>query len=542
MPLLSVMSVPRRRPPRAVAAAGLGLVCASLVAFAPPMFWPGPAAQVATATAPRFAVFVVDGLRPDSITAATTPTLARLRAIGAEIRRSHSVFPTVTRLNTATLATGTYPSRHGIVGNSMFVASVNSVAPFDTGDYRTLLALESAEGRPVTTDTLGEVLQRHGRTLVTVSSGSTGNGFLLNPEARHGAGVVIHGLFDRGSIAGYPASVSDAILRRFGAPPPDPDDLGQMRWTDTVLREYVLPELRPDVVIDWLGPLDSAQHADGVSSPNAVAALREIDASIGRTLALLEAGGSGPTNIIVTSDHGFARATDAVDVVGALVAAGLKQDRASTDVVVASQSQSVLLYVKDREPSRVAALVRFLQGTRWADVIFTRGGRAGIGAVAGTFSLDLIQGAHPTRAPDVIVSLPWSSATNGYGATGGTTINSTAAGPLTGEAAGHGGLAPWVVRNTFLAVGPDVRAHGSLDTPASLADIAPTILRVLGLKADAPGSAGGRGRVLEELLTIRPARHARQRVLRVARGAYRAELTVASISGHDYVETGRRTR
>ena len=151
------------------------------------------------------AIFVVDGLRPDSINPADTPTIARLRTEGVDYVNSHSIFPTSTRVNAASLATGTYPARHGIVGNSMFVPGVNRQAPFDTGDYRQLLRLEEAEGRVVTTPTLGEILQRNGRRLVTVSSGTTGNGFLLNPEARHGAGVAIHGLFDPGKTAAYPA-------------------------------------------------------------------------------------------------------------------------------------------------------------------------------------------------------------------------------------------------------------------------------------------------------------------------------------------------
>ena len=220
------------------------------------------------------AIFVVDGLRPDSINPADTPTIARLRTEGVDYVNSHSIFPTSTRVNAASLATGTYPARHGIVGNSMFVPGVNRQAPFDTGDYRQLLRLEEAEGRVVTTPTLGEILQRNGRRLVTVSSGTTGNGFLLNPEARHGAGVAIHGLFDPGKTAAYPREISDAVIRRFGSPPPDPDDIGQMDWTDTVLRDYVLPELRPDVVIDWMGPLDAAQHDHGVGSAEAKTALR----------------------------------------------------------------------------------------------------------------------------------------------------------------------------------------------------------------------------------------------------------------------------
>ncbi|MCC7008489.1 MAG: alkaline phosphatase family protein [Acidobacteria bacterium] len=491
----------------------------------------------------RFAIFVVDGLRPDAITPGITPTLARLRDEGVEYANSHSVFPTVTRLNAATLSTGTYPSRHGIVGNSMFVASVDVRTPFDTGDYRRLLALDATAGRVVTTETLGELLRRHGRTLVTVSSGSTGNGFLLNPEARHGAGVVIHGLFERGTTAAYPPAVSDAVLTRFGAPPPDPDDLGQMRWTDTVLRELVLPDLRPDVVIDWLGPLDSAQHADGVGSPAAISALREIDASIGHTLAVLASRGElAVTNVIVTSDHGFARHADGVDAVGALVAAGLKADRTSTDVIVASQSESLLVHVAGHDRARIAAIVGWLQRAPWADVIFTAGGRNGEGGVPGTFSFDVLQIAHPTRAPDVIVSLPWSDAPNAFGVPGSHTIASAATGPVAGGASGHGGLSPWVVRNTFIAAGPDFKRRARIDAPVSLADVAPTILQVFGLSTAVPGPAAGRGRVLRELLHDGPMPRATRRTIRTASGAYRAELDLSAIDGHEYVDAGRRLR
>ena len=58
------------------------------------------------------AIFVVDGLRPDSINRVDTPTIDRLRTEGVDYVNSHSVFPTSTRVNTATLVTGTYPTRH----------------------------------------------------------------------------------------------------------------------------------------------------------------------------------------------------------------------------------------------------------------------------------------------------------------------------------------------------------------------------------------------------------------------------------------------
>src|SRR5262249_14139275 len=58
-------------------------------------------------------VLVLDGLRPDSITAEETPNLWRLRQEGVNFINGHSVFPTVTRANATAIATGTYPSRNG---------------------------------------------------------------------------------------------------------------------------------------------------------------------------------------------------------------------------------------------------------------------------------------------------------------------------------------------------------------------------------------------------------------------------------------------
>ena len=492
------------------------------------------AAQTPPAADRLVAIFVVDGLRPDSINDRDTPTIARLRREGAEYTNSHAIFPTVTRVNAATLVTGAYPVHHGIVGNSMYVPAVNDRAPFDTGDYTNLLKLEAGENRATTTETLGEILQRNGRRLVTVSSGSTGNGYLLNPAARHGAGVVIHGLFERGVTAAYPKDVSDVILKRFGAPPPDPDDLGQMQWTDNVLREYVLPELRPDVVIDWLGPLDSTQHAHGAGSPEARQALRQIDDSLARTMAKLDAlGRLKSATVIVTSDHGFARHNLQVDLVGRLIAAGLKSDRTSTDLVVASQSQSLLFYLP---AANVEPLVRVLQKDPSVDVIFTRGGTGGHGSVSGTFSFDLIGADHKTRGAEVIASLAWTSDRNPHGIQGSHTVNGSTNGPLAGAASGHGGLNPWVVRNTFVAWGADVQPRRRLDAPMSLADVTPTVLTLFGIK---PSSGSGRGRVLSELVT-REGSTARigRRTMETRAGDYASTIVISTIAGHDYVDSG----
>src|SRR5207253_11508771 len=73
---------------------------------------------------PLIVIFIVDGLRPDSINILDTPTIARLRKEGVEYVNSHSIFPTVTRVNATALATVTYAVLNGIVGNTMFVSGV----------------------------------------------------------------------------------------------------------------------------------------------------------------------------------------------------------------------------------------------------------------------------------------------------------------------------------------------------------------------------------------------------------------------------------
>jgi hypothetical protein len=193
--------------------------------------------------------------------------------------------------------------------------------------------------------------------------------------------------------------------------------------------------------------------------------------------------------------------------------------------------------------------VRFLQQQPWVDVVFTRGGTGGQGTVAGTLSFDITKGSHPSRAPDVTASLSWTSSRNAFGVPGAQTIHSTAggasrppgsSGPIASGASGHGGLSPWVVRNTLVLWGHDFKSRARVVAPASLADLMPTALKVLALEADRCDS--GCGRVLEEALRSSPDRRLtpRQRTVTTASGAYRASVRLSSVAGHDYVDQGSR--
>ena len=100
---------------------------------------------------------------------------------------------------------------------------------------------------------------------------------------------------------------------------------------------------------------------------------------------------AGVTDVLVASDHGFTMNTAGVDVVGELVAAGLKASRDSNDVVLASSGQAVGLHVNGRDRERVAALARFVQsrdaqGTSW----FLPEDAAAAGAVGNAMSLAVV--------------------------------------------------------------------------------------------------------------------------------------------------------
>jgi len=491
---------------------------------------------------PRVVVVVVDGLRPDAINPEDAPTLTRLREEGVDFTNSHSVFPTVTRVNAATLVTGAQPGTHGIVGNEMYVPAVEPARAFSTQDHRRLVRLDEVTGGRLTlVPTLAERLHARGLTLAAVSSGSTGSAWLLNPRAVSGVGALVNGFFAAGRTVAYPDELNAAILERFG---PAPAKGGErydavVSWTQRVLRDHVLPALDPDVVFAWLTEPDHTQHAIGVGTPPARAAIRHADREVATLLETLETLRlTNAINLIVASDHGFTVNTAGVDVVGELVAAGLKASRDSDDVVLASSGQAVGLHVHGHDRERIARIVRFAQSREWGGVLFTAGRTPADvqGAVEGTFSLALIHAANAERGPDVLLTFPWTSALNAFGVRGADLANVAAGG--TPYVSDHGSMSPWNVRNTLLAWGSHFKVAVRVGTPAGNVDVTPTILALLGLD-----SGGLDGRVLDEALADGPdpERVPVETVTHTTTvGDYRAAIQVSTARGRRYVDKSWR--
>ena len=148
------------------------------------------AVYASAADAPKAIVIVLDGLRPDYVTQEAMPNVYALGQRGVVCANHHSVFPTVTRVNSSTFSTGCYPARHGIMGNTIYVPAVDKEKGFSTGDAKNLMKLnEVTGGKVLTVPTLGEILESAGMKLFVASSGSSGSSFLLNPHVK-GGGIV----------------------------------------------------------------------------------------------------------------------------------------------------------------------------------------------------------------------------------------------------------------------------------------------------------------------------------------------------------------
>ena len=507
-------------------------------------------------------VMVLDGLRPDAINPEDTPNLYRLREEGVNYVNGHAVFPTVTRVNATAIGTGFYPATNGIVSNSMFVPEVNPTRSFSTGEYSDLLKLnEASGGRIVFTKTLGETLQENGLKLAVVSSGSTGSAMLLNPRAvTNGVGgTVINGYFDPGKLVAFPQDVSEAVLARFGEAPAgkDTNKDGQYNeavdWTQDVLREYVIPDLQPDVILNWLTEPDNIQHATGANSPESVNTIRNDDRNVGLVIEKLkQLGLEDKTDLFVVSDHGFGLENFTVNTAKELIDAGLKSDPNSDDVVVASSSQAVLLHVKNRDPERIEQIVKFLQQQDWFGVAFTAADRPGSpskavarrsarpqGWVEGTFSLELIHQSNPERGADILLTFPWTSKKNAFGVRGTDSVETTTGitASREGNLSGHGSMSPWNVRNTFFAWGVDFKRGVKIDAPASNVDLASTILALKGID-----STDLDGRVLVESFKEAPKKiKAKTRVFTTTGdNGYKAVIQVSTLGKQRYVDRSQR--
>ena len=470
-------------------------------------------------------VIVVDGLRPDQVTRAQMPRLDAIATRGVEFTAHHAVFPTVTRVNAATFVTGVWPARHGLLGNAIYIPSVDRVRSIDTSDHEALLKVAAAEKQLLTAPTLGQLLGRAGKRLLVASSGSPGSALLLSPTAD--AGVILQTEFTR------PDSWRAKAAALLGPPPEAglPNAARNRHATDLPLR-IGIPEAKPDVAFIRDSDPDTTAHARGLGAAETRAALAAVDGEIGRIEDWLrDQGRLTAANLLVTSDHGFSTHTGGFDLAAAVKPFVRRMPDGTPDIVTAG---GAVHFRSGPDDARVTAIVEALQKQPAAGRdLHARPdpGRSPTGHVLGTLSFDLIGWGH-RRAGEILVSAAWSEGT-GSGPRGSATGSGTA---------GHGSTSPYEVKNTLVAAGPDFRESFVSSTATGNVDITPTVLQLAGVTGTA---AKFDGRVLGEALrTAKPPPPPRPggTVVPSRDGATTTEAHTTTVGGVRYFDSARAIR
>lgn len=404
---------------------------------------------------------VLDGLRRDMVGGTRTPRVAEFAASATQCANHHSVFPSTTRVSAASMATGCYPDRHELVGNTLALMEDGSPVLHDAGHPDFLQHKRRITGRALGVPTLAERTEGAGGCVV-FSNVSPGAAYAHDPD---GYGHVYHraGSFGPGRVL-----LAEEEQLKVG-----PDIEGDRLMTERFVDE-ILDRGGPAFGLLWLGHPDTTQHAEPLGSPQHLAALSAADSHAGMVIDAVERLRSQDEEIllIIASDHGHQTVVGEVDIEAALVASGLKADAQSSDVVVAPNGTAALVYLAHEHQHRVAEIAEFVASQPWAERVIAAEELSKIG-------LDWTQGLA------IAVSLRSWQEPNAYGVVGTSLVAKERCGKGVPVGCGqHSGLGVQEQAPILLLSGPGFGAGSLRQASTSLVDVAPTILEHLGLPKD----------------------------------------------------------
>ena len=289
-------------------------------------------------------LFVPDGLRPNSVTPETAPTLAAVRDKGVNFANPHALFPTFTMANASGMATGHFLGDTGAFSNTIYTAypvptAGGSVTPFIENNLILGDIDAHFSGNFVDEDTILFAARRQGFS--TAAIGKLGPILMFDHTERTGDATI--SIDDStGGKQGIPLSQEmQAALRTAGLPvitpsrketPGDNSNAGnfekpgtlvanivQQKYFADVATKVVLPMFKarnkPFVLVFWSRDPDGTQHnqgdshlkvTPGINGPTSLASIKNADDNLAYLRkALDELGLAATTDIVVAADHGF---------------------------------------------------------------------------------------------------------------------------------------------------------------------------------------------------------------------------------------------
>lgn len=409
----------------------------------------------------RVVMVILDGLRRDFVTEATTPCLMRFTRRSERFAAFQSAFPSATRVVSATFATGCHPARHTLQGNAVALLENGALVPHDVGRPDFLQHKRRVTGHSLAVPTLAERLAPHGGVVV-FNNVSPGAARAHDPD---GFGLVYHRAVSLG-----PGLVPAATPLRVSL-----DAAGDRAMTERFLAEAVQAN-RPPFALLWCGEPDHIQHNVPLGSPEHLAVLREADRHAGMVIDAVARERADDIMLIIGSDHGHETVSGVVDIEAELIAAGLKAGPDSADVVSLANGTAALVYLGPAHGDRRQALGAFLRAQAWAGQVIPAEELGRVG-----------QADHYGLA--FAVAMASDGECNEYGVPG----RSLVARPRWDKAdrAGcgqHGGLGVFEQSPFLMIDGEGFTAGAVRDQTARIIDLAPTIMRHL--RIPAPGMDG----------------------------------------------------
>jgi arylsulfatase A-like enzyme len=406
----------------------------------------------------RAILVTLDGLRRDMISPETTPNLAAFAQRAESFADYRTVFPSCTRVVSASIATGCYPARHELQGNSLVLMENGELVPHDAGHPDFLQHKRRVTGRSLAVPTLAERLAGNGGAII-FSNVSPGAAYAHDPD---GYGHIYHraGSFGPGRV---PVAVAEELRVQ-------PDLSGDRMMTERFIRD-VLRERRPALGVLWLGDPDATQHNHPLGSVENLDALKQSDLRAAEVIAAVEAcrGAGEDILLMIGSDHGHQTVTGVIDIEQDFISAGLKDSENSRDVVAVSNGTSALIYVHPDCSGRIPALRAHLERVDWA------------GRVVPAETLDLI-GQAPHHGLAFAISMRAGNEPNAHGVRGTSLVAKPASGKADRLGCGqHGGLAAFEQAPFLLVSGNGFVPGLAREETARVIDIAPTVLAHLGV-------------------------------------------------------------
>jgi hypothetical protein len=405
----------------------------------------------------RAVLMIIDGLRADMVTPALTPNLCQIAKTGRLFRQHRSIFPSATRVSSASIATGCLPITHGLFGNAIALDEGDGLKPVSVGppDFRE--RLRAATGRTLLAPTLAEqVADIGGATIYSNSSAGAahlqdpdGHGWLYHRSGSHTPGLVPLQSDPMQSIT-YDASGDVDTVTQF---------------CDALLSPNETP-----VFITWICEPDHSQHALELGCEAHHAIIHGSDTCAGRVKKAVDALRQRGDDVlfVLGSDHGHETVDTVVPIESLLVKAGLKAAADSSDVVLASSGMGALIYLAAHAQAKSERIAQWLSEQNWCGAIY-----------AGNALEDI--GLAPRGGLAIAFSMGKKNAVNRYGIPGFGHVAGDRFMPSDMPGHGqHGGLGPYETQPFLIVEGGNFSA-GTSDEATCTIDIAPTLLRHLGL-------------------------------------------------------------